>query len=66
MDMKKSRVPAIEYIRGVSMLGVVGITEYLVQRHGDWYLSCYGAMGLACVLMAGAVYRMYLSCCERD
>ena len=47
-------------------LGVVGYTEYLVQRHGDWYLSCYLAMGLACVLMAGAVYRMYLSCCEED
>ena len=45
-------------------VAAVGWTEYLVQRHGDWYLSCYGAMGLACILMAGVVYRMYLTCCE--
>ena len=47
-------------------LSAVGWTEYLVQRHGDWYLSCYGAMGLACILMAGVVYRMYLTCCEEE
>ena len=47
-------------------LAAVGWSEYLVQRHGDWYLSCYGAMGLACILMAGVVYRMYLSCCEEE
>ena len=48
----------------LATLGAAGYTEYLVQRHGDWYLSCYFAMGLACILNAGAVYRMYLSCCE--
>lgn len=42
----------------------VGITEYLVQRHGDWYLSCYGSMGLCCLLMAVLVYRMYKTCCD--
>ena len=34
MDMKKYRIPAIEYIRGVSMLGVVGIhvgSQYLAN-----------------------------------
>ena len=34
MDRKKSRIPAIEYIRGVSMLGVVGIhvgSQYLAN-----------------------------------
>ncbi|MBQ9685523.1 MAG: prolipoprotein diacylglyceryl transferase [Oscillospiraceae bacterium] len=43
---------------------MVGISEYLVQRHGDWFLGCYGAMALGCFLMAFAVYRMYKSCCE--
>ena len=54
------------WVLWLALLGVVGWTEYLVQRHGDWYLSCYGAMGLACVLIAGVVYRMYLSCCEEE
>ncbi len=34
IDMKKDRIPAIEYIRGVSMLGVVGIhvgSQYLMN-----------------------------------
>ena len=54
------------WLRWLVTLAGVGYTEYLVQRHGDWYLSCYGAMGLACILMAGVVYRMYLSCCEEE
>ncbi|MCQ2521189.1 MAG: prolipoprotein diacylglyceryl transferase [Lachnospiraceae bacterium] len=29
----------------------VGITEYLIQRHGDWYRSCYLGMGIACLGM---------------
>ena len=50
----------------LAALAGVGYTEYLVQRHGDWYLSCYGAMGLACILLAAVVYRMYLTCCEEE
>ena len=45
-------------------LAGAGISEYLVQRHGDWYLPCYGAMGLCCFLIAVLVYRMYKSCCD--
>lgn len=44
--------------------GATGYTEYLVQRHGDWYLGCYGAMALECICMSVLVYRMYLSCCN--
>ncbi len=44
-------------------LAGVGITEYLVQRHGDWYLSCYGGMALCCLLLALIVYGLYRSCC---
>ncbi|MDY3860688.1 MAG: prolipoprotein diacylglyceryl transferase [Candidatus Limivicinus sp.] len=44
-------------------LAATGISEYLVQRHGNWYLGCYAAMTASCALMAFIVYRMYLSCC---
>lgn len=40
-------------------LGAGGYLEYLVQRHGDWYLMCYTLMGFACLLMALAVWGMY-------
>lgn len=32
-------------------LALVGVSEYLVQRHGDWYLSCYTLMSAAIALM---------------
>ena len=33
----------------------VGICEYLVQRHGDQQLLCYGGMSLACLAAVAAV-----------
>ncbi len=47
----------------LAALAGIGWTEYLVQRHGDWYLSCYGAMALCCLVLALIVHRFYLSCC---
>ena len=35
-----------------------GISEYLVQRHGDWYLSCYAFMAFWLIMMAGLATRM--------
>ena len=46
-------------------LALTGISEYLVQRHGDWYLSCYAAMALGCWLMALLPCRMYKSICAK-
>lgn len=53
-------------IWGAWLLGLAGtgVSEYLVQRHGNWYLGCYAVMTVCCALMAAAVYRMYLSCCD--
>lgn len=48
----------------LSLVGV-GVSEYLVQRHGDWYLRCYAAMAISIVIMCTAVFRMYNSCCAR-
>lgn len=47
-------------------LAAVGVSEYMVQRHGDWYLGCYAAMTAGCVLMAFTVWRMYVSCSGKD
>ena len=46
-------------------LAGAGVCEYLVQRHGDWYLSCYLAMALCCYLMARLPYAMYRSVCAK-
>jgi len=46
-------------------LGCGGFTEYLVQRHGDWYLRCYGAMALCCIILIAVVYRLYVTACGR-
>ena len=45
-------------------VGAAGISEYLVQRYGNWYLACYGAMSLFVYLMTLLVKQMYLRCCE--
>ena len=33
--------------------------EYLIQRHGNWYLLCYSLMSLSAALMALSGYWMY-------
>lgn len=43
-------------------LGGAGYSEYMVQRHGDWYLGCYTAMSLCMVLLSSSVFSMYKSC----
>lgn len=47
----------------LSTVGGAGYLEYLVQRHGDWYLKCYGAMSACCALMSLTVYALYLTVC---
>lgn len=46
-------------------VGVVGASEYMVQRHGNWYLGCYAVMSLGCCVMVALVYQMYLRCCMK-
>lgn len=40
----------------------VGLSEYFVQRHGDWYLRCYFAMSIGIAGLIFSVYRMYSGC----
>ena len=46
-------------------LAVTGLSEYLVQRHGNWYLSCYAAMVWGCLFMAFSVSELYRMHCEQ-
>lgn len=48
----------------LASVGGAGYLEYLVQRHGDWYLKCYGAMSGCCLLMVLAVYILYRTVCK--
>ena len=56
---------ALLWVLFLAALAGVGMTEYLIQRHGDWYLSCYTGMTLCCLVLAFIVHRFYLSCCGK-
>ncbi len=44
-------------------VGGVGALEYLVQRHGNWYLFCYPAMSLCSLGVALSIWAMYKGVC---
>ena len=46
-------------------LAVSGVSEYFVQRHGDWYLGCYAVMAVGCFFMAWLPVQMYKSICAK-
>ena len=54
----------IRWLLWLASLVGVGLSEYFVQRHGDWYLKCYSIMAVSIVLMCVSVIRMYQSCRE--
>lgn len=47
-------------------VGIVGMSEYFVQRYGNMYLPCYTVMSLGSILMVTLVYNMYSSCCIKN
>ena len=47
-------------------LALVGYFEYLVQRHGDWYIKCYTVMSIGAILMFASSYTAYLTVCEKE
>ncbi len=50
----------------LSSMGGCGYLEYLIQRHGNWYVTCYSLMSLSCVLMVVFPYLMCLSGRKRE
>ncbi len=46
-------------------LALVGYFEYLVQRHGNWYIKCYTVMSLGAVLMFASSFVAYFTVCEK-
>lgn len=53
------------WVGWLASLACVGVSEYLVQRHGNWYLGCYSVMSAACFALGFFVYKMYTSVCRR-
>ncbi len=47
-------------------LAGTGVSEYMVQRHGNWFAYCYLSMTVCVFFMAFIVWRMYLSCGRRS
>jgi len=45
----------------LASMGGCGYLEYLIQRHGSWYVVCYSLMSLSCVLMVIFPYLMCLT-----
>lgn len=43
----------------------VGISEYLVQRHGNWHVYCYAAMSVGVIAMTVSVYCAYLTATKK-
>ena len=64
-ELEREDVVALphEWMKDCLVLGGTGASEYLVQRHGNWYLGCYSAMAVCCFLMAFVVYKLYRTCC---
>lgn len=50
----------------LAALGCCGYLEYLVQRHGNWYLQCYSLMSLGSLLVVGCGMILYHSACAED
>ncbi len=44
-------------------VGLTGFLEWLVQRHGNWHLSCYTLMSVCGLVLVFTVYRAYLTVC---
>ena len=53
------RVPWAPWLVWVLGVAATGGLEYLVQRHGDWFLLCYSLMSLSCALLVVAVRLLY-------
>ncbi|MBQ3211156.1 MAG: prolipoprotein diacylglyceryl transferase [Oscillospiraceae bacterium] len=53
------------WLLSIAALGGGGMCEYLVQRHGDWYLKCYGGMGLCILVLCLIGWNLYKGCCAK-
>lgn len=53
------------WIGFVACVAGAGMSEYYVQRHGDWYIGCYLCMLISLAALCACIYAMYSSCCKR-
>jgi len=45
--------------------GIAGVSEYLVQRHGNWQLGCYTLMSLGALILVIATFAVYRPVCGK-
>lgn len=50
----------------VLSLAAAGASEYLVQRHRDWFIGCYSAMTVGLILMVTLVGLMYKTLLKKE
>ena len=43
--------------------GIAGVSEYLVQRHGNWQLGCYTLMTIGALILVTATFAVYRPVC---
>ena len=42
---------------------IAGVSEYLVQRHGNWQLGCYTLMSIGALILVFATFAVYRPVC---
>lgn len=58
----KSARHIVLWVLYILSLAGAGVSEYMVQRHGDMYVTFYSTMGVSAVLMALSAVLMYRTC----
>lgn len=56
---RQGRVPVAPWLVWLLGTAATGALEYLVQRHGDWFLLCYSLMSVSCAFMVVATRLLY-------
>ncbi|MCR5208788.1 MAG: hypothetical protein K6C99_01090 [Lachnospiraceae bacterium] len=63
-SVKAKRLRVLHWIIWVVFAAALGGTiycEYLVQRHGSWYVTCYSWMSVCCIVMAVVCIILHIS-----
>ena len=63
-SVKAKKLKVMHWIIWILFAAALGGTiycEYLVQRHGSWYIACYSWMSVCCIVMAVTCLILHVS-----